>query len=264
MTNPMENTGTDETESAEEVLAKTAQQVSQQSRTLALHIRQHDDIEAAAQEKADAVVGKLREELGSAYQAALDTTSREIISHQNRQFEERLTRELANFGDRVREIAGEFSSRLHGQIEEMEIADRESQALHDRQMAQVESEIARNRKEGEEQRQSLEKAHDARMTKATEALDRTRAEQDARYEQLCSETIRNTRELLDGALEENSGATDAKLEDHRARVAEEQRTSTAEAIHAVENKRKRSERVLLAIALATAAVAVASFIMAAL
>ena len=264
MTNPMENTGSDETEPAEEVLAKTAQQVAQQSRTLALHIRQHDDIEAAAQEKADTVVGKLRDDLESAYREALDATSREIITHQDRQFGERLTRELAAFGDRVREITGEFASRLQGQIEEMERAAGESQDLHDRQMAQVESEIAKSRQEAEGHRQSLEKAHDTRLTQATEALDRARAEQDTHYEQLCSETIGNTRELLDGALEENSRATDAKLEDHRARVEEEQRASTAEAIQSVETRRKRSEKVLLAIALAAAAVAVASFIMAAL
>ena len=264
MTNPRENTGTDETEPAEEVLAKTAQQVAQQSRTLALHISQHDDIEAAAQEKADAVVGKLRDDLESAYRAALDVTSREITSHQDRQFGERLTRELAAFGDRVREITGEFSSRLQGQIEEMERAASESQALHGRQMAQMESQISRNRKEAEEQRQSMEKAHDARLTQATESLNRARAEQDARYEQLCAETIGNTRELLEGALEENSRATDGKLEDHRTRVEEEQRASTAEAIQAVETRRKWSEKAILAIALTAAAVAVASFIMAAL
>ena len=264
MTNPMENTGTDETEPAEEVLAKTAQQVAQQSRTLALHISQHDDIEAAAQEKADAVVGKLRDDLESSYRAALDATSREIISHQDRQFGERLTRELAAFGDRVREITGEFSSRLQGKIEEMERAASESQALHGRQTAQMESQISRNRKEAEEQRQSMEKAHDARLTQATESLNRSRAEQDARYEQLCSETIGNTRELVEGALQENSRATDAKLEDYRTRVEEEQRASRAEAIQAAEIRRKRSEKTILAIALTAAAVAVASFIMAAL
>ena len=264
MTNRLEDTPPGEPESSEVILAKTAQQVAQQSRTLALHISQHDDIEAASQEKADAVVGKLRDDLESAYRAALDATSREIMSHQDCQFGERLTRELAAFGDRVREITGEFSSRLQGQTEEIERASRESQALHDRQMAKMESQIARNRKEAEEQRQSMEKAHDARVTQATEALDRARAEQDTRYEQLCSETIGNARELLDGALEENSRATDAKLEDHRARVEEEQRASTAEAIQSVEARRKRSEKVLLAMALAAAAVAVASFIMAAL
>lgn len=264
MTNPMENTGMDGTEWAEEVLAKTAQQVAQQSRTLALHIRQHDDIEAAAQEKADSVIEKLRADLESAYQAALDATSGEILSHQDQQFKERLTRELAAYGDRVREITGEFAGKLQGQIEAMERASRESQALHDRQLAQVQSEIIRNRNDAEEQRQSLEKAHDARLTQATEVLDRARTEQDTRYEQLCSETIGNARELVDGALEEHSRTTDAKLEDHRARVEEEQRANTAEAIKTAETRRKRSERVLLAITLAAAAMAVASFITAAL
>ena len=51
MTDPMENASTDETEPAEEVLAKTAQQVAQQSRTLALHISQHDDIKSAARRR---------------------------------------------------------------------------------------------------------------------------------------------------------------------------------------------------------------------
>ena len=186
MTNPMENTGTDETESAEEILAKTAQQVAQQSRTLALHIRQHDDIEAAAQEKADTVVGKLRDDLETAYQAALYATSREILSHQDRQFEERLTLELAAFGDHVREITGEFASRLQGQIEEMEIAAGRARPFFiTGKWPGWSPEIARNRKEAEEQRKSLEKAHDVRLTQATEALYRARTEQDARYEQLC-------------------------------------------------------------------------------
>ena len=59
-------------EDSEEFLAKAASQVAQQSRTLALHVRQHDDVEAAAQQKADAVIENLRASLESAHQVAVE------------------------------------------------------------------------------------------------------------------------------------------------------------------------------------------------
>ena len=67
MTDRPDETAPWEPDMSSEILAKTAQQVAQQSRTLALHIRQHDDIEAAAQEKANVLIDKLRTDLESAY-----------------------------------------------------------------------------------------------------------------------------------------------------------------------------------------------------
>ena len=58
-------------DNAEELLTTIAQQVAQASRTTALHIEQHDDIEKAAQEKADVVISKVRETLETAHRSAV-------------------------------------------------------------------------------------------------------------------------------------------------------------------------------------------------
>ena len=71
-------------DNAEELLATIAQQVAQASRTTALHIEQHDDIEKAAQEKADIVISKVRETLETAHQSALDQATEALKSSHNR------------------------------------------------------------------------------------------------------------------------------------------------------------------------------------
>ena len=78
---------------AEEVLIQVAQQTVQTSSTLALHIKQHDDIETVAQERANAIIAKVTQELNEAYQAALTETSEQmqkaISEAQTRMEEER-------------------------------------------------------------------------------------------------------------------------------------------------------------------------------
>ena len=161
MTNRPDETAPKETEVSGEILAKTAQQVAQQSRTLALHIRQHDDIEAAAQEKANVLIDKLRTDLESAYQSVLERTAQEIRSRQGRQFSEKLDQALAGFNNEVKELTGEFAAKLQDHLKEMGEAGRESQDRHARLMEQVESEIARNREEGQQQSANVVKATSA-------------------------------------------------------------------------------------------------------
>ena len=72
-------------DNAEELLATIAQQVAQASRTTALHIEQHDDIEKAAQEKADVVISKVRETLETAHQSALDQATEALKSSHNQE-----------------------------------------------------------------------------------------------------------------------------------------------------------------------------------
>ena len=70
---------------SEEVLAKVASQAAQQSRTLALHVRQHDDIESAAQQKTDSVIENLRANLGKAHQAAVEGAAGNIQLERDRE-----------------------------------------------------------------------------------------------------------------------------------------------------------------------------------
>ena len=264
MTNRPDETAPKETEVSGEILAKTAQQVAQQSRTLALHIRQHDGIEAAAQEKANVLIDKLRTDLESAYQSVLERTAQEIRSRQDRQFSEKLDQALAGFNNEVKELTGEFAAKLQDHLKEMEEAGRESQDRHARLMEQVESEIARNREEGQQQRQALEKSHDSRLSLATEALHNAREEQSRQYEQLCSDTVGKTAGLLDNALEENARATDSRLEEHRTRTNLEQREYTESSVAASEAKWKRTAWFLLALTLTATAIAAAALVMAAI
>ena len=69
-----------------EITARLARQVAQQSSTLALHVQQHDDINAAAQKRSDeaiaTAVAQLREAHHTAVEAALhglEETGREIV-----------------------------------------------------------------------------------------------------------------------------------------------------------------------------------------
>ena len=64
-----------ETDGAEKVLAEVTQQTVQTSHTLALHIKQHDEIEEIAQQRANTILVKVTEDLDQAYQAALKETS---------------------------------------------------------------------------------------------------------------------------------------------------------------------------------------------
>ena len=84
---------TEEESNAEKVLAQVTQQTVQTSHTLALHIKQHDDVETIAQEKANAIIVKVTQDLNEAYQAALTEASeqmqKEISEAQSRMEEER-------------------------------------------------------------------------------------------------------------------------------------------------------------------------------
>ena len=82
---------------SEEVLAKVAGQVAQQSRPLALHVRQHDDIETAAQQKADAVIENLRTSLETAHQTAVESAAGNIQSELDRESRQRMTQALDDF-----------------------------------------------------------------------------------------------------------------------------------------------------------------------
>ena len=63
---------------AGEVLSHVVQQVAQQSRTLAMHVTEHDDINAAAQERADTAIRRSQEALEQAHREALDIASKSL------------------------------------------------------------------------------------------------------------------------------------------------------------------------------------------
>ena len=211
---------------SEEVLAKVASQVAQQSRTLALHVRQHGDMEEAAQEKADAVIGKLRASLEAAHQAAVEHAAGNIQSELDREFRQRMAQSLDEFRATLGELTREHTAALAAQLRE------------------------------------VEKAGEAALSSATETMRNEREEQRSEYQQLRSETVNTLTELMNRTLEENAQATTARLEDH-ARTVEREQTERTEATLAVAHGKWRMTSAITlsgtaaAVAIAAAALAVA-------
>ena len=93
-------TDTPDPEATEQLLASMAEQVAQQSRTTALHISQHDDIEAAVQERANAVIEGIRADLEAAHQAALARATEAMTASHRRELHRSLTGIAEQFNDR--------------------------------------------------------------------------------------------------------------------------------------------------------------------
>ena len=209
-------------EDSEEVLAKVASQVAQQSRTLALHVRQHDDIEAAAQQKADAVIENLRVSLESAHQAAVEGAAGNIQSELDREFRQSMTQALDEFRTSLGELTREHTATLKAQLQE------------------------------------IEKTGAAALSNATETIRNEREEQRAEYQQLRTDTTNTLTELMNTTLEENSRATKTHLEEHSRTVEREQTERTEAALAIARGERKKYSAITLAGTAAAVAIAVAA------
>ena len=209
-------------EDSEEVLAKVASQVAQQSRTLALHVRQHDDIEAAAQQKADAVIENLRVSLESAHQAAVESAAGNIQSELDREFRQRMTQALDEFRTSLGELTREHAATLKAQLQE------------------------------------IEKAAEAALSNATETIRNEREEQRAEYQQIRTDTTNTLTELMNTTLEENSVATKTHLEEHSRTVERKQTERTEAALAKAHGEWKKSSAITLAGTAAAVGIAVAA------
>ena len=209
-------------EDSEEVLAKVASQVAQQSRTLALHVRQHDDIEAAAQQKADAVIENLCASLETAHQAAVEGAAGNIQSELDREFRQRMTQSLDEFRTSLGELTREHTATLKAQLQE------------------------------------IEKAGEAALSNATEIIRKEREEQRAEYHQLRTDTTNTLTELMNTTLEESSLATKANLEEHSRTVEREQTEHTEAALASAHGKWRKFSAITLAGTATAIAVAVAA------
>lgn len=245
---------------AREPLVDTEQQAEPQPQTLAAHIQEHENIEAAAQDRANAAIVKIRRETDSAYHFAFDKAIREIRSDQNRNFDRKLEETIEQFRQTLEGLTREHANELQG----LEAAARENQDLHDRQMDQLRSEIDRNREEADQHREALVKAHSQRLIAAAEDSNKERAEQLRQYTEICSETAVSLTERLDEAIRKSSGTIDSRLREHRTAVGREQQQKTEQAMAAAEARWKKRAAALLVVTLTASAIAVAALVTAVL
>ena len=191
-------------DNAEELLATIAQQVAQASRTTALHIEQHDDIEKGAQEKADVVISKVRETLETAHQSALDQATEALKSSHNQELHTNLTTIAKKFNETLDDLVRHHRSTLQEHIETLKKAAEERAESHSQEMDRIRNEVQRAEDQTQAQRREMEDSHREALAQTANALERERSARNERYQQLCSDTTTRMEEILAGALEESA------------------------------------------------------------
>ena len=248
-------------DNAEELLATIAQQVAQASRTTALHIEQHDDIEKAAQEKAGVVISKVRETLESAHQSALDQATEALKSSHNQELHTNLTTIAKKFNETLDDLVRRHRSTLQEHIETLEKADEERAESHSQEMDRVRNEVQRAEDQAQAQRREMEDSHREALAQTANALEREREAQNERYQQLCSDTTTRVEEILAGTLEESAKTNEARFTETRETVARQK--ADADAVLAERDTKWRRTTLILAGATLTAiATAIAAVMMA--
>ena len=248
-------------DNAEELLATIAQQVAQASRTTALHIEQHDDIEKAAQEKADVVISKVRETLETAQQSALDQATEALKFSHNRELHTNLTTIAKNFNETLDDLVRRHRSTLQEHIETLKKADEERAESHSQEMDRVRNEVQRAEDQTQAQRREMEDSHREALAQTANTLEREREARNERYQQLCSDTTTRVEEILAGALEESAKTNEGKFTETRETIARQKADADA-ALEERDTKWRRTILILAGATLTSIAAAIAAVMMA--
>ena len=248
-------------DNAEELLATIAQQVAQDSRTTALHIEQHDDIEKAAQEKADVVISKVQETLETAHQSALDQATEALKSSHNQELHTNLTTIAKKFNETLDDLVRRHRSTLQEHIETLKKADEERAESHSQEMDRVRNEVQRAEDQTQAQRREMEDSHREALAQTANTLEREREARNERYQQLCSDTTTRMEEILAGALEESTKTNEAKFTETRETIARQKADADA-ALAERDTKWRRTTLILAGATLTAIAAAIAAVMMA--
>ena len=248
-------------DNAEELLATIAQQVAQASRTTALHIEQHDDIEKAAQEKADVVISKVRETLETAHQSALDQATEALKSSHNQELHTNLTTIAKKFNEAIDDLVRHHRSTLQEHIETLRKADEERAESHSQEMDRIRNEVQRAEDQTQAQRREMEDSHREALAQTANTLEREREVRNERYQQLCSDTTTRVEEILAGALEESAKTNEAKFTETRETIARQKADADA-ALAERDTKWRRTTLILAGATLTAIATAIAAVMMA--
>ena len=248
-------------DNAEELLATIAHQIAQASRTTALHIEQHDDIEKAAQEKADVVISKVRETLESAHQSALDQATEALKSSHNQELHTNLTTIAKKFNETLDDLVRRHRSTLQEHIETLKKADEERAESHSQEMDRVRNEVQRAEDQAQAQRREMEDSHREALAQTANTLEREREARNERYQQLCSDTTTRMEEILAGALEESAKTNEARFTGTRETIARQKADADA-ALAERDTKWRRTTLILAGATLTAIATAIAAVMMA--
>ena len=250
-----------EPEATETLLSTMAQQVAQQSRTTALHIAQHDEIELVAQERANAVIDRIRADLQKAHEAAVSQATEALTASHNRELHQNLTNIAARFNETLQELTDRQAEILKDRLGELERLQQQSVVRHGQEVEEVRAEIRNSREQAQEQRREMNQAYAKNLATVDSTLRQERHEQQEQYQQVCSDTTAELKRLVEVALEENRRETDRKLEKTGAAAAQASR-NTLDALAASNARWRRLCTILVGATLVTAAIATAALVMA--
>ena len=244
---------------AGEVLSHVVQQVAQQSRTLAMHVTKHDDINAA-QERADTAIQRSQEALERAHREALDTASKSLDTTGAN-----LLGEFAAAADSIRQEASSSLEQLHQQhqasVSELnDIAAR--YAAEGQQLLERVLEILQQaRQQTEEDRTRLQETHQAALDSATAEMQSQQREQGLQYEQALSSASAALQARLDKALASNVSAYQEALTQATVNLNQAHQLHADTVVAALDARWSKFSRILVAVTTASSLVAIAAIVM---
>ena len=245
---------------AGEVLSHVVQQVAQQSRTLAMHVTEHDDINAAAEERVNKAIQQSQESLEQAHRKALNNASESLDTTG-----ERLLGEFAAAADSIRQEASSSLEQLHQQhqanaTELNAIAARYGD--EGRQLLERVLEILQQaRQQTEEDRTRLQETYQAALDHATVEMQSQQREQGLQYEQALSSASAGLDARLDTALASNVSTYQEALTQATVSLNQAHQLHTDTVVVALDVRWSKFSRILVAVTTASSLVAIAAIVM---
>ena len=221
-----------------EAMSLMARQVAEGSRTLGLHIRQHDDITEEARQWAQQIIAEGRRRLEEAHgQATADV--------------------LAS----LRETASEMAKGNEQLLRQMEAGIKAaeeainsgSQLLIKEHGTALEKAATRFQERLEQQAASNQKLRDEQQ----EELRQERQRQIEQYQQLRDETVALMKTEMEAALEQAAKANQEALEKAASKANQENKANTDEAVAAVNRRWSAFTKTIIGVAIISSTVAVA-------
>ena len=245
---------------AGEVLSHVVHQVAQQSRTLATHVTEHDDINAAAQERVDTAIQRSQEALERAHREALDTASKSLDTTGAN-----LLGEFAAFADGIRQEALSGLEQLRQQheasVSELNAIAARYAAEGQQLLERVLEILQQARQQTEEDRTRLQETHQAALDNAAAELQSQQREQGLQYEQALSSASAALQARLDTALASNVSAYQEALTQASVNLNQAHQLHTDTVVAALDARWSKFRRILVAVATASSLVAIAAIVM---
>ena len=276
--------------SADELLSRVVQEVAQQSQTLGLHIKQHNDINAPAQEQVQRSIQEAKTALEEASQDSLaagaqllETGKAELLEqfkisteaiHQEaaanlaRMEEQHLHRveQLTVAIARDRAVCETLLATMRDAVgaAQEQLAEERSRLLQDYQgaMENLTRLQEEHQRAADEQRRVLSREYKTALEASLAANRIEREEQSNEFEQLRGRTLAELSAELENALEAGANANKTALAEATNNLNAEHQRHTYAAIAGIRTTWTRFSRIIIGVSVASAAAAAAAIVMA--